>query len=1099
MASGIVRLVPRMQVIRDAPIDALTHAQAVERLADAGSKNRTRFWNEDLVDGAQWLKVYLDFDLLLPAGFDDVNDVCAAAEAEVRARMDALVEDLRSRIYPEAYYVLARRHGFSKAKGQHKLSLRPFVSGIAVKRDDLKELLQHLQVSSSSESTDFWRVGELHSALARASALPTLLRKGKEEAFWDGSVYLRRGSPGRHKLAAIFCAKDEDDLRVLEPCDSEPRGVHERASRDPADFLAQVVQPSWEPIDSDLVRKLASAREVGGGGVRSTGPNQGGASEFRAARDPTSAESPEQLAQLVACLAPARADDYDQWIRVAAALQWAARCEEDREALFATFLEFSKPSPKFRDEADCRATWDSFGPGSNHPRPVTTGTLCSMAKEDNRDAYDAWRRAWPAKTATMTMESRVESAARDAGLADAEECAALAAKLCKTWPAQFTGLEGRELRMLRNPANPKSVRFVFAACASTLQEEAAERAGGGNPAAGTIYPDYSVEVDGVGELGLLARDTKITALHTLHTGINYHTTFEYTREPGYNLATLKALDSEERTSIEITAPYSDKPSVRVNIGRVKKDVCPSKAKWLVDYVTSEIEKCATSQAGLPSVRGIINIVNIGSLNVNILGDGIAAKLSDEDIAQLVLTADPEFSSRTCLVPDMRSNNSSGIYHCDATTNRWAHCSYPTMERYILKKTEGARLNWPRSASFLLESVHGRRQITYAAACANIDEHFLDRLDANPDLFAVDNGVFDLRTKGFRALRPEDRVSVTAGWAYDADEARRRRPELEAFLAQVLPVPDERRAVLCWVASHLSGHKTLKKFLALTDRRGGNNGKTATVQLLVRFFGRYVAQDTKFVCRGSFAQDRNSHDAGLEPMRGKRLIVAEELKNSMQLDVAMLKAYTGGPGMRIQGRRCGSSAQFEYTWQAGFLLVFNEGDFPRFDEGDQAFLGRMVVAPFRAKFVAPEEVDAAQADDPLTFARDPNVAAKFPTWCSALADILLEHFDAAVACMDSLPPAMSEWRQDIANEANPLAEFLVERLTVTGLDTDYVLVSDLKAAYFATDRHGSGVQRSAFMRLVKAYFSMVPGVRVADQKWINKANVRGVILGVREAA
>ena len=82
-----------------------------------------------------------------------------------------------------------------------------------------------------------------------------------------------------------------------------------------------------------------------------------------------------------------------------------------------------------------------------------------------------------------------------------------------------------------------------------------------------------------------------------------------------------------------------------------------------------------------------------------------------------------------------------------------------------------------------------------------DADFRDKLDANPDIFAVANGVFfidaDLSTPTptFRALQPEDCVSITAGWVYSREQAIDARPKLEAFLDKLLPVPDERRVVL----------------------------------------------------------------------------------------------------------------------------------------------------------------------------------------------------------------------------------------------------------------------------------------------------------------
>ena len=102
---------------------------------------------------------------------------------------------------------------------------------------------------------------------------------------------------------------------------------------------------------------------------------------------------------------------------------------------------------------------------------------------------------------------------------------------------------------------------------------------------------------------------------------------------------------------------------------------------------------------------------------------------------------------------------------------------------------------------------------------------------------------------------------------------------------------------------------------LTDRRAGWNGKTTLLNLMHSFFGGYSASNTKFVCAGSFQRDRDSHDAGLEPFRTTRLLVAEELKHNMSLDVALLKQLAGGADVRIEGRRFGSGERFKFFWQA----------------------------------------------------------------------------------------------------------------------------------------------------------------------------------------
>lgn len=52
---------------------------------------------------------------------------------------------------------------------------------------------------------------------------------------------------------------------------------------------------------------------------------------------------------------------------------------------------------------------------------------------------------------------------------------------------------------------------------------------------------------------------------------------------------------------------------------------------------------------------------------------------------------------------------------------------------------------------------------------------------------------------------------------------------------------------------------------------------------------------------------------MEPMLGKRLLIAEELKRTMKLDESGLKNYSGGSGVVIEGRKCDSSEMFKFVW------------------------------------------------------------------------------------------------------------------------------------------------------------------------------------------
>jgi phage/plasmid-associated DNA primase len=380
------------------------------------------------------------------------------------------------------------------------------------------------------------------------------------------------------------------------------------------------------------------------------------------------------------------------------------------------------------------------------------------------------------------------------------------------------------------------------------------------------------------------------------------------------------------------------------------------------------------------------------------------------------------------------------FYCNPDTNVWAQKSSVAIEGMLL----GCLRRLPRGALGAAELKHlrskrGRAELLHTVGSVLHQEDFDLELDVNLDLFALSDRVVDMRTKRTRAIVPEDRISITAGWEYDATAARELRPDLERFLAEVFPMEVERSATIAFYAHCLSGRRSSKKLIVLTDRRGGNNGKSTLLALIQSFFGPLSVVSTDFVCRGQIARDRHAHAAGMEPMKGARLVTAEELKAHMLLDVALLKKLSGGANVLVEGRKFGSEERFSFIWQANIALVFNEGDCPSLD-GDKQLVKRMMVAPCRSKFVpaVPEEPEE------YTFRLDKNIDRRFAAWRSALLDIFVESYDPDA--LDALPPGMESWKQGIAAESNPLAEWLGENIVVTGDRADHVVYADLRVRY-----------------------------------------------------
>eukprot|EP00798_Chlamydomonas_sp_ICE-L_P008428 gene8428-biopygen3767 len=372
---------------------------------------------------------------------------------------------------------------------------------------------------------------------------------------------------------------------------------------------------------------------------------------------------------------------------------------------------------------------------------------------------------------------------------------------------------------------------------------------------------------------------------------------------------------------------------------------------------------------------------------------------------------------------------------------------------------------------------------------------------------VNNGVFDSLSRDtvvFRKVEMTDNISRCAKWDYQGEDnhhLKRCRDELDDFLRKLMPVDEERDVVLAFFAGLLSGRRKEKKFLAFTDKTSGDNGKSTLLALFGSFFDEYGSSNgTKFLTKGSFARSRDDHDAGLKPMKGVRLLVAEEMKPNIALDEALIKRIAGGEGVRVCVRSCGTGNSFDFMWQAGVVMIFNEGDCPKFDGGDSAFVKRMIIVPMRSNFLIHPDPQREHE-----FERRDDLADILPTWRSALAQLLIEHFrrPGRSRIFDTLPVSMTEWKSGIADSVNPLAEWLEEVVEVTGASSDAVWIGDLKSRWKVSHyRHETSSVFST--KLVKAFFWGKQGtewketsqVAVSTEEEKKKVVKRGVIRGIK---
>jgi putative DNA primase/helicase len=158
-----------------------------------------------------------------------------------------------------------------------------------------------------------------------------------------------------------------------------------------------------------------------------------------------------------------------------------------------------------------------------------------------------------------------------------------------------------------------------------------------------------------------------------------------------------------------------------------------------------------------------------------------------------------------------------------------------------------------------------------------------KMDADPYLLGVPNGVVDLRTGTFREARREDYVTKIAGAPYDA---RARCPNWEAFLKEVLP--DDVVAYLQRAVGYVLTGLTVEEVLFVLYGTGAN-GKSTFRETLFALLGEYaVGADASLLITPK-------HGGGATPdlarLYGRRLVTVNETEASDKLNESRVKFMT----------------------------------------------------------------------------------------------------------------------------------------------------------------------------------------------------------------
>jgi len=334
------------------------------------------------------------------------------------------------------------------------------------------------------------------------------------------------------------------------------------------------------------------------------------------------------------------------------------------------------------------------------------------------------------------------------------------------------------------------------------------------------------------------------------------------------------------------------------------------------------------------------------------------------------------------------------------------------------------------------------------------------------LFAFLNGVLDTTTQTFRAIEPDDYITVTCGYEW-RDIVADEKEMVLAFLQKIFPKEGVLRYILLALSRTLVGSNSEQLFHVFTGM--GANGKSCLMDLCKIVFGDYYQTFTAtYLTKESDGKDKPLPE--FAAARYARMLVTSEPDVRDKFQVNIIKNITGNEEVSFRGMY----AKMVTKYIPQFKLWILTNDMPRLSKFDQAIERRMRCIHFSTRFVyAPKAENEALRDDSL--------GEQFKTvegWKYGLLGLLLDAFFSSQGLKLEMPEEVREFTDAYMLENNPVGAWLRLRYEMTGRRDDMVQKTELYQAFL----DDTGVQKTQ-----KAFSEDMIKCNIGEKK--NSAGIR----------
>tara|TARA_Y100000813_G_scaffold198588_1_gene187879 strand:+ start:806 stop:3736 length:2931 start_codon:yes stop_codon:yes gene_type:complete len=306
-----------------------------------------------------------------------------------------------------------------------------------------------------------------------------------------------------------------------------------------------------------------------------------------------------------------------------------------------------------------------------------------------------------------------------------------------------------------------------------------------------------------------------------------------------------------------------------------------------------------------------------------------------------------------------------------------------------------------------------------------DNEFYERLDSDPYLLGVKNGVVDMKNKIFRKGRPDDYITKCTKVNYfplSSSKHAKYIPEIHDFMSKIFPVQDIRDYMWEHLSACLIGMPSLNQ--TFNNYTGdGQNGKSVLTDLMARILGTYkVAVPCSLITQGRGKIGGTAPEVVL--LKGARYAVMQEPETKEELHEGPMKELVSGVEP-ITARGLYMSEPTTFVPQ--FTLVLCCNNLLPVKSQDHGTWRRFRIVPFQSLFT-----EKPVHDDPLRpyqFKLDSEIMKKFDGWSETFLTMLVEKAfvnQGRVKDCEAVLCASKEYRE----REDYLAQFAAEKLLVS---------------------------------------------------------------------